>query len=117
MAQKNRDIFLFFEENADEEVIHNKMVRLYMNRLIIEEEQRFEISNVSKLTRVPKVITTTESDFNRQREKFMEKCSKDKQIILNAFIQSHLFGKFNTEIHIIIGSAFYGGSPFYGGYD
>ena len=92
MAQQNRDIFLFFEENADKEVIHNKMVRLYMNRLIIDEEQRFEISNVAKLTKFPKVIisnvtksVTAGSDLNQRMKKFMEKWSKNKQIILKTF--------------------------------
>lgn len=113
MKQQSRDIFLFFEENEDENATNCKMVRLYMNRFIIDEEQRLEIFNVSELTKVPMLESYTKKSVAAELElsqfikKSMEKWSKDKQIILSALRKSLLFGRVNTETHIIMGSLSY----------
>ena len=53
MNKKNREIILFFEENENTKNISSKIVRLYMNRFIIDEENKFEIAGVFNLTKNP----------------------------------------------------------------
>ena len=52
MERRNREIILFFEENEDIDIINGEIVRLYMNRFTINEEERFEIAVVFDLARV-----------------------------------------------------------------
>ena len=46
-----QNIFLFYEDHSDERVISNSMVRLYMNRFIIDEENSVEIIGVETLSK------------------------------------------------------------------
>ena len=52
MSILNRNIVLFFEENQDPMNISSRLVRLYMNRLVIDEEQQMEVIGSFNLTKV-----------------------------------------------------------------
>jgi len=49
MAKHN--LFLFYEESEDDRVISSNIVRLYMNRLTIEEDRQNEVIGVANLTK------------------------------------------------------------------
>ena len=52
MTPTKQNLFLFFEENELPFVIDRKLVKLYMNRCIIDEDAEFEISGVYELQKV-----------------------------------------------------------------
>ena len=43
MERKKQNIIIFYEENNDEKDISSKLVRLYMNRFLIEEDDQSEL--------------------------------------------------------------------------
>ena len=105
MHRRNRNIILFFEENENARSISSKMVRLYMNRFIIEEEQRFEITGVFNLAKVPK-ITIERGDrrlWNASRRNWIQ----DRQLIKDAFEKLEIFTLLSTDIHIFMGTSLY----------
>ena len=115
MKRRNRNLILFFEENEDVEIINSKLVRLYMNRFTIEEEQRFEIIGVFNLTSVPKMIKFDHGDprvyYRRlQHQKLCitkENWIKDQLILKNAIVKLSVYTQFNTDVHIIMGTSLY----------
>ena len=52
MSPTRQNLFLFFEENEVQTIIDKKLVLLYANRCIIDEEAEFEIGGVYKLQKV-----------------------------------------------------------------
>ena len=56
MQRPKREIVLFCEENEDFDNISSNLVRLYMNRLAIEEVEQLEIIGNFKLTLVPACV-------------------------------------------------------------
>ena len=46
MERKKQNIIIFYEENNDEKDISSKLVRLYMNRFLIGEDDQSELSGV-----------------------------------------------------------------------
>ena len=105
MHRRNRNIILFFEENENARNISSKMVRFYMNRFIIEEEQRFEITGVFKLAKVPK-ITAGRGD-RRLRNVSTRNWNEDRQLIKGAFEKLEIFTLLSTDIHIFMGTSLY----------
>ena len=67
MNGKHRQIILFFGENENSKNISSKIVRLYMNRFIIDEENKFEIAGVFNLTKVPILPEVSRRDLRRRR--------------------------------------------------
>ena len=118
MERRNRNIILFFEENEDVDIINSKLVRLYMNRFTINEEQRFEIIGVFSLTPVPKMTRVDHGDprLNNRRLQHQKLCItkenwiKDQLIIKNAIANLPIYTKFHTDKHIIMGTSLYVGS-------
>ena len=105
MERRDRNIILFFEENEDVKSISSKMVRLYMNRFIINEEERFEIAGVFNLTKVPKV-----PHFDKRRKLWnisTRNWIEDRHIIKTAFEQLEIATWFKTDIHIFMGTSLY----------
>ena len=49
MERKKQNIIIFYEENNDEKDISSKLVRLYMNRFLIGEDDQSEVSGVYDL--------------------------------------------------------------------
>ena len=115
MKRRNRNIILFFEENEDVDIINSKLVRLYMNRFTIEEEQRFEIIGVFNLTPVPKMTKVGHGDpkVNYRRLQHQKLCItkenwiKDQLIIKNAIEKLPIYTQFNTDKHMIMGTSLY----------
>ena len=102
MEKRNRNIILFFEENDNVKCISSNMVRLYMNRFIIDEEERFEITGVFNLTRVPVIHVR-----RRDPKISMRNWIKDQHIIKTAFEKLEIFTLLKTDIHIFMGTTFY----------
>ena len=103
MHRRNRNIILFFEENENVRSITSKMVRLYMNRFIIDEEQRFEITGVFNLAKVPEEppVTVERGDQLYSLE--------DRQLIKDAFEKLKIFTWLSTDVYIFMASPL--GSP------
>ena len=51
MERKTQNLLIFFEEADDEKDISSKLVRLYMNRFVIDEEDQTEIIGVYNLAK------------------------------------------------------------------
>ena len=109
MDIKNRNIILFFAENENTKNISSKIVRLYMNRFIIDEENQFEITGVFNLTKepiLPKVIP--QRDPRRRRWNIlMRNCLEDQKIIKKAFEKLKICTWFKTHILVFMGTQFY----------
>ena len=110
MERRNREIILFFEENEDIDIINGKIVRLYMNRITINEEERFEIAGVFHLAKVE----SQEPEIKRRKISNMShmtsKWNYDWSIIENAFGKMNIFNWFNTDIHMLMGTSLYIGN-------
>lgn len=116
MAKHN--LFLFYEENEDDRVISSNIVRLYMNRLTIEEDRQNEVIGVKYLTKPifpedePWVIID-ESEKKRKIDmdkwwSFEEnKLDKDFVIFCKAFEKIRNVTAENGIVHFIVGSTFY----------
>ena len=92
MHRRIRNIHLFFEENENVRSITSKMVRFYMNRFIIDEEQRFEITGVFNLAKVPKV-TFERGDRRRGLSNLTKRnWIDDREFIKDAFKKLEFFG-------------------------
>ena len=105
MGQRDRNIILFFEENENVKSISSKMVRLYMNRFIIDEEERFEITGVFNLAKVPKI-----PDFDKRRKLWnisTRNWIEDQYLIKTAFAQLEISTWFQTDIHMFMGTSLY----------
>ena len=121
MKCRSRNILLFFEENEYTDNISSNLVRLFMNRLAIGEEQQNEIIGTFNLSKVFKF-----SSPDRQRNNFHNKVysvdpvwrkhsdemfklnwDRDKQIIETALKETKVFTKLHVETHIIIGTSLY----------
>ena len=117
-----RNLLLFFEENEYTDNISSNLVRLFMNRLVIQEENRHEIigtfylSKVSKSSKCPdrQRDSVYNKNYNgdptwqkKSDEMFKINWNKDKQIIETALSDRKVFTKHHVETHIIIGTSLY----------
>ena len=100
---RKQDLFLFFEENENEKVINSRLVSLYMNRLVIDEDYQNEIGGVFFLQRV---LPTT-SRYRSDQQLFAE------QILDGAFNDEFLLKEFEKTAHFIIASDLFTASIFY----
>ena len=116
MAKQN--LFLFYEDHDFERLIGNSMVRLYMNRFVIDEEKGVEIIGVETLSKpvypphcIPGGLNEShilyEADFDELRLLERNKLNKDASIIQKAFEKSHSYVGEKSHIHFVIGSQFY----------
>ena len=98
MDFRKQDLYLFFEENKSHwEVINARLVSLYMNRFVIEEENQNEIIGVYNLKKVPH---RKPLDFDA------EKKSYDDQLIENAYNDANSPKQQENMAHFIIGTKF-----------
>ena len=86
------------------------MVRLYMNRFIIDEEQRFEITGVFNLEKVPKVIFDSKSFERGDRRRRLWNLSwrnwiDDRELIKDAFKNLEFLTLLNTGVYIFMGTS------------
>ena len=136
MERKTQNLFIFFEETDDEKDISSKLVRLYMNRFVIDEEDQTEIIGVYNLAKPNANTSFIEYNSGRpfERERLTEteswkenqtKLEHDKSIFeslrskikpefafLNATAIELEEGLDSISVfnHFIIGSSFYGNS-------
>ena len=129
---KRQNIFLFYEKNDDDLKIDEKLVRLYMNRFIIEEDHQNEIVGVAPLTEIAKMNFQIAQRFHNLPDYFQQylffdiftqwktlkeiKLRQDVSIIHSGMLYSRIFtGPKNLDpfdrpvydIHFIIGSSYY----------
>ena len=94
MERKTQNLFLFFEETDDEKDTSSKLVRLYMNRFVIDEEDQTEIIGAYNLSKA------NENKAKREHDKSLfEK--------LGSEIESFRPTGQNFMDHFLIGSSYY----------
>ena len=103
MERRNREIILFFEENENVEIINGKIVRLYMNRFTINEEEQFEIAGVFDLAKVE----SKAPEVKRRKISIMSsgKWNDDWTVIENAFGKLDIINWLNVQIYIFMGTS------------
>ena len=123
MKFKNRNLLLFFEQNEDKNNISSNLVRMFMNRYVIEEEKRYEIIGTFNLSKVSHSRTSpdwqnknfyiygsywNDSSWRKKSDQsFKINWNKDKKIIETALKEAKVFTKLHVETHIIIGTSLY----------
>ena len=98
MQRRRQYLVLFFEENDDSRIIDSKLVRLYMNRFIIDENCQNEITGVHQLSKHRTNGSGQETTF------LCEKLKKDLNIIIAAAKKKNYLDNFKYNIHFIIGT-------------
>ena len=78
MKFKNRNLLLFFEENEDKNNISSNLVRMFMNRYVIEEEKRYEIIGTFNLSKVYSWSHSDSSKMFKINWKFLSIIETDK---------------------------------------
>ena len=79
MTPTKQNLFLFFEENEQQFDISRKLVKLYMNLCIVDEDANFEIGGVYELQKVKN------SMFDRENPLFNFKLN----LKTNAYQRTH----------------------------
>ena len=109
MAYHRQNFVLFFEENEDQRKINQNLVRLYMNRFIIDESWQHEIIGCHELSKVSKSLY--EDRFENKQEwlacntsEALRKWKHDEKLFIKGLQQSKKFETQNVDIHWIIGS-------------
>ena len=109
MPYYRQNLVLFFEENEDQRKINQNLVRLYMNRFIIDESSQHEIIGCHELSKVSKSLY--EDRFEHKQEwlacntpEALRKRRNDRKVFIKGLEQSKKFETQNTVIHWIIGS-------------
>lgn len=110
MSYRKQNFVLFFEENEDQRIINPNLVRLYMNRFIIDERWQHEIIGVHELSKVSKSLY--EDRFESKQEwlacntpQCLKKWRIDRKVLIEGLKQSKKFETQNIDIHLIIGSS------------
>ena len=104
MILRNRNIILFFEENENAKSISSKIVLLYMNRFIIDENQKFEITGVFNLAKISGIFEGSDKQLMNIT---MRNWIEDRQLIKEAFQNIKSYSWLKTEIHIFMGTSLY----------
>ena len=108
MSPSKQNLFLFFEENEMQNSIDRKLVLLYANYCIIDEEAGFEICGVYQLQFVSKLMYVVENPLYKTNAKQRtNKEANDKYIISEAFEKAYATQSNSIDTHFIIGSSFY----------
>ena len=93
---RNQNLFLFFEENENEKFINSRLVNLYMNRFVIDEDYQNEIIEVFQQKRVVpgtfQYRTAKEIYSNSDRRKFIQQV-RAKRILDCVFDDECLLSK------------------------
>ena len=102
MPRRKQNLVLFFEEKEDARIIDAKLVRLYMNRFIINEDAQNEINGVYHLSNNRKRFIW--SIDNGQMT--IGKIKEDMFNIISYAINENCFHGQLSNIHLIIGYHF-----------
>ena len=107
-APTKQNLFLFFEENECEFVIGRKLVLLYANRCIVDEDAQFEICGVYELqTSTDKIENTNNPLYKMFAKQRTFKEADDRETISEAMETAYLNETISVDTHFIIGSLFH----------
>ena len=108
MAPTKQNLFLFFEENEMQPVIDRKLVKLYMNRCIIDEDAKFEIVGVYELQKVvDPMLNGFNPLFKTNASQRTDKEAVDRDTFTEAIEKACMHETNSTDNHFIIGSSFH----------
>ena len=108
MIPKRQNLFLFFEENDVQYIISNKLVLLYANRCIIDEDAGFEVCGVYQLHPISDPMDDERNPLYETYENQRAcKEASDKGIISEALEKAYLMETNSFDTHFIIGTHFY----------
>ena len=108
MFPPKQNLFLFFEENEAKTSIDSKLVLLYANRCIIDEQAEFEICGVYQLQKVEKLKDERRQPLyktNANQRTFKE--AMDRDTLSEALEKACLLESRSADTHFIIGSSFH----------
>ncbi len=108
MFPPKQNLFLFFEENEVQTIIDNKLVLLYANRCIIDEQAEFEICGVYQLQKVERPMYEHNHPLyktNANQRTFKE--AIDRDTLSAALEKAYLLESKSADTHFIIGSSFH----------
>ena len=106
MSSYTQNLFLFFEESEDKPDVSSNIVRIAMNKFIVDEDARFEVIAVYHLkTRIKPLdvnqMIISQTDRDKFHKKAVEKYKHDQNIIYKALNLA------SVDTHFIIGSRFH----------
>ena len=108
MKPKSQNLFLFFEDYETKNIIDRKLVKMYMNRCIIKEDEYFEICGVYELQFVEDRMLSHQNPLYETSEKQRAiKETVDSGIFFEAVKHALLLETDFSDNHFIIGSSFY----------
>ena len=108
MLVKKQNLFLFFEENEHKFEISSDLVRLSMNRFIIDEEAQFEIIGVYNLKKTKEEMTNTKNpNYKKFAKERTDKEAFDKDLISEAVDKALSHQTTSADTHFIIGSQYH----------
>ena len=108
MSPLNQNLFLFFEENEITSLINRKLVKLYMNRCIIDEDANFEIIGVYELQTVnDQMYNSLNPLYKTSAYQRTYKESVDRDIFTEALEKAFVHETNSIDNHFIIGSSFH----------
>lgn len=108
MSPLNQNLFLFFEENENQSVIDRKLIKMFMNRCIIDDDANFEIAGVYELQQVNDLMFNhLHPLFKRNAHQRTKKEALDRDIFTKAVKKTFVEEPNSTDSHFIIGSSFH----------
>ena len=108
MAPSKQNLFLFFEETENKTVVSRKLVLIYANRCVIDEDAQFEICDVYELEYVSNSMlnfTDPLYELNAGRRDLKE--FHDRNTFLEAFEKAYSNESNSIDTHFIIGSSYH----------
>ena len=111
MEPRSQNLFLFIEDYETENIIDSKLVKLYVNRCVIEEDGFFEICGVYELQFVEDRMFSLKNRLYRESDKQRAKKEDfDRKIFIRTLLQAEALlqdGANYSDNHFVIGSSFY----------
>ena len=104
MIPTKQNLFLFFEENELQPIIDRKLVLLYANRCIIDENAQFEVCGVYELQPVLEPMIKMNKFYASERT---SKEANDRDTISDAFEKANSNESNSTDTHFVIGSSYH----------
>ena len=111
MTKTRQNLFLFFDESEYDSKCSSNLVKLAMNRFVVEEDAQFEVMGVyflhGKVTEP--MIQDLHEEFNlpENRKKRKEKRQFDENVFYHALNVARSIQSPKFRSHFIIGSLFY----------
>ena len=108
MSPSKQNLFVFLEENEYQPLIDRKLVKLYVNRCVIDENANFEITGVYELQKVTDPMCNHLNPlFNANAGQRAKKEAVDGDIFSAALEEASVSETNSTDNHFIIGSLFH----------